>query len=131
MLPTMFQPKTSRHFIVKFDCIDSFLVKKFELPTLKTGKKSLCSRNPAKLFLHCPVVPSAEQQIQDAYKKQLLGQLNDCVVDFLDPGGTVIDKWTFTETNITGMKISNLDYSTSDLLEIVVLFTFSGIEFGL
>ena len=132
MLPTMFQPKTRRHFIVNFDGIDSFLVKKIELPTLRPNKSGkLTSRMPAKLFLYCPVAPSTERQIENAIAKQCKNQLNDCVVSYLDPVGTIVDEWTFTDTKIVSVRFTPPDYNTSDFLECEVLFSFKDIQFSI
>lgn len=85
---------------------------------------------PAKLYLHCPVAPSTEKQIQAVVRKQAKEGLTNCIVKFLDPVGTVTDEWTFTGVKVMSVKFTSPDYNTSELMECIVLFTFSGVEFN-
>lgn len=130
LMPNQFQPKQRHRFIVDFDGIDSYIVKKIELPTLRPNNGVLHSNMPAKLYLHCPVMPSTEKQIQAVIRKQAKESLANCIVKFLDPIGTVTDEWTFNGVKVMSVKFTSPDYNTSELMECIVLFTFSGVEFN-
>lgn len=129
MSPTIFEPKSCRRFIVDFDGIDSFLVSKVELPKLTFSNGALGSGLPAKLYLHCPVNPSTEKQVQDAMVKQGNGNLSDCIVKFIDPVGTVINTWTFLNTKIASAEFTPPDYNSNELMQCVLSFRFNGIKF--
>lgn len=130
MVPTAFEPLHQRRFIVEFDGIDAFLVKKIDLPKLVMGGGVLTSGLPAKLHLYCTANPATDEQVRDAMIKQGHGNLKDCILKFLDPVGTVVQTWTFVETKIHNIQFSPPNYDSSDLMECAVSFRFKGIKFG-
>ena len=130
MLPNKFEPRQNHRFLVEFDGIDCFLVKKLDLPKMRMGGGILTSGLPAKLHLHCPANPATEEQVRDAMLKQGQNCLKDCVLKFLNPVGTVVQVWTFLDTKIQTVEFTPPCYDSNDLMECVVSFKFKGIKFG-
>lgn len=130
MLPNKFEPRQNWRFLVDFDGIDAFLVKKLDLPKMRMGGGVLTSGLPAKLHLHCPANPATEEQVRDAMVKQGHNRLNDCILKFLDPVGTVVQTWTFLDTKIENVEFSPPDYNSNELMQCTVSFKFKGIKFG-
>lgn len=133
LVPTKFQPKFSRHFLLEIEGIDSFLVKKIEFAPYKrpssswhqTDHEKLLEMTASKHFtvhLHDAIEPSARMQVQ--------GLLNvfapkKATISFLDPIGTVVEQEAYTGLQVEKIEYDSLDYASSGPLEIRVTFGYS------
>jgi hypothetical protein len=125
---TTFELKQRRRFILKFDGIDSFLVKKVDLPNFSVGSKAVNASEHVIVHMHCPVNPSAEKQVFNTVTKQLeKGHLEDARIVFLDPVGTIVTEYIFTEPTIITFKISDLDYASTEPVEMVLKFSYKSL----
>jgi hypothetical protein len=123
-----FEPKQRNRFLLKFDGIDSFLVKKVDLPNFLVTAKGVNASEHITVHLYCPVKPSAEKQIFDTITKQITnGSLDDAKIQFLDPVGTITAEYIFVEPAITTFKISDPDYAATDLMEIIYKFSYKSL----
>lgn len=131
MLPSKFEPKVNRRFILQMDGIDSFLVKSVHTPPLissKEGKLVPKNFHFLRIFLYCPIVPSVEQMLLKVLQKQNNLGLEPVELKYLDPVGTVVAKWKFDGTKIEEVKFSNPDYSNGELMECELLVSFNSLD---
>jgi hypothetical protein len=131
MLPTKFEPKVNRRFILEIDCIDSFLVKSVHTPPLKPnmhGELVPKDFHILRVFLHCPIAPSLEQQLLKATKKQRYQGLNPVELKYLDPVGTVVSHWMFKGSKIEEVNFSNPEYGNGELMVCELIVSFDSLD---
>jgi len=125
LLPTKFHPKARQRFILKFDGVDSYLVKNIDLPEFLIVGNSIQPSKEIVLYLHCPGTPSTEIQIMNTVKKQVSGTtLDPAKICFLDPVGTIVSEYVFYNPKIVSFKISDLSYEASENLEMIVKISY-------
>ena len=139
---TAFEPKTQNRFIMYIDGIPAYLIKKIDRPSITFGDVTLDHINVKRKLkgkgdwgtitcdLYDPVVPSAAQAVMewvrlshesvtgrdgyaDFYKKDITFQV-------LGPVGDVIEEWTLKGAFIQDANFGDLDFATSDPVEISV-----------
>ena len=137
---TPFEPKLKNRFIMQIDGINAYLIKSINRPSLTNDEVVLEHMNttryvkgksrwePLEITLYDPVVPSAAQQVMewvrlhhesvtgrdgysDFYKKNITFNL-------LDPVGAVIEEWELKGAMIQSANFGDLDFATSDPVEI-------------
>ena len=137
---TPFEPKLKNRFIMNIDGINAYLVKTANRPSIESDEVILEHMNvtryvkgksrwqPIDITLYDPVVPSAAQQVMewirlshesvtgrdgysDFYKK-------DVTFNLLGPVGDVIEEWELKGTYIQSANFGDLDFATSDPVEI-------------
>ena len=137
---TPFEPKLKNRFIMQIDGINAYLIKSINRPSLTNDEVVLEHMNttryvkgksrwePLEITLYDPVVPSAAQQVMewvrlhhesvtgrdgyaDFYKKSITFNL-------LDPVGAVIEEWELKGAFIQSTNFGDLDFATSDPVEI-------------
>ena len=137
---TPFEPKLKNRFIMQIDGINAYLIKTINRPSITNDEVVLEHMNttryvkgksrwePLEITLYDPVVPSAAQQVMewvrlhhesvtgrdgyaDFYKKSITFNL-------LDPVGAVIEEWELKGAMIQSANFGDLDFATSDPVEI-------------
>ena len=139
---TPFEPKLKNRFIMNIDGINAYLIKTINRPQLESDEVVLEHMNvtryvkgksrwqPLDITLYDPIVPSASQQVMewvrlhhesvtgrdgysDFYKKNVTFQV-------LGPVGDIVEKWTLYGTMIQDASFGDLDFTTSDPVEITL-----------
>ena len=137
---TPFEPKLKNRFIMQIDGINAYLIKSMNRPSIESDEVILEHMNvtryvkgksrwqPLEITLYDPVVPSAAQQViewirlhhesvtgrdgySDMYKK-------DITFNVLGPVGDKVEEWTLKGAFITDANFNELDYSSSDVVDI-------------
>ena len=137
---TPFEPKLKNRFVMSIDCIPAYLIKTANRPTIsfeevelnhmniKRFVKGIATWETIEITMYDPVVPSAAQAAMewirlshesvtgrdgysDFYKKD---------VDFqvLGPVGDVVEQWKLKGTWIQSANFNDLDFASSDPVEI-------------
>ena len=139
---TPFEPKLKNRFIMQIDGINAYLVKSMNRPSLESDEVVLEHMNvtryvkgksrwqPLEIMLYDPVVPSAAQSVMewvrlghesvtgrdgysDMYKK-------DITFNVLGPVGDKVEEWTLKGAFITDANFNDLDYASSDAVDIAL-----------
>ena len=139
---TPFEPKLKNRFIMQIDGINAYLIKSMNRPTLESDEVVLEHMNvtryvkgksrwqPLDIMLYDPIVPSAAQQViewvrlhhesvtgrdgySDFYKKDVNFQV-------LGPVGDVVEEWTLKGAFIQDAQFGDLDFGSSDAVEITL-----------
>tara|TARA_R100001509_G_scaffold164981_1_gene144520 strand:+ start:150 stop:638 length:489 start_codon:yes stop_codon:yes gene_type:complete len=139
---TPFEPKLKNRFIMQIDGINAYLIKAMNRPSLESEEVVLEHMNvtryvkgksrwqPLEITLYDPIVPSAAQQVHewillhhesvtgrdgyaDFYKKNITFNL-------LDPTGAVVEEWELKGSYIQSANFGDLDFSSSDPVEIAL-----------
>ena len=139
---TPFEPKLQNRFIMQIDGINAYLIKAMSRPSLESETVELDHMNVTRyvkgkskwstldITLYDPVVPSAAQQViewvrlhhesvtgrdgySDFYKK-------DVSIKVLGPVGDVVEQWTLKGSWIQAANFNDLDFSSSDPVDISV-----------
>ena len=137
---TPFEPKLKNRFIMQIDGINAYLIKAMNRPTLESETVELDHMNVTRyvkgkskwsaveITLYDPIGPSAAQQVMewvrlhhesvtgrdgysDFYKKNITFNL-------LDPVGAVVEEWELKGAFIQSANFGDLDFATSDPVEI-------------
>ena len=136
------EPKLKNRYIMNIDGIDAYLIRTMNRPSIESDEVILEHMNvtryvkgksrwqPLEITLYDPVVPSAAQQViecvrlhhesvtgrdgyADFYKKNITFNL-------LDPVGAVIEEWELKGAFIQSANFGDLDFATSDPVEIAL-----------
>ena len=137
---TPFEPKLKNRFIMQIDGINAYLIKAMNRPSIESDEVILEHMNvtryvkgktrwqPLEITLYDPVVPSAAQQViewlrlhhesvtgrdgySDFYKK-------DITFNVLGPVGDIVEEWLLKGAFIQTANFNDLDYSSSDPVDI-------------
>ena len=137
---TPFEPKLKNRFIMQIDGINAYLIKTINRPQIDSDEVILEHMNvtryvkgksrwqPLEITLYDPIVPSTSQQViewirlhhesvtgrdgySDFYKK-------DITFNVLDPVGAVVEEWELVGCYIQSANFGDLDFSSSDPVEI-------------
>ena len=139
---TPFEPKTKNRFIMYLDGIPAWLIKTAAKPSLNINKVVIDYMNikryvagktewqEIEITLYHPVVPSAAQSVMewvrlshesvtgrdgysDFYKKEV-------TFNVLGPVGDVVEEWTLKGAFIQDATFGDLDFSSSDPVDITL-----------
>ena len=139
---TPYEPKLKNRFIMEISGIPAFTIKTVQRPQITFDEVVLEHMNVTKyvkgkgrwqtlqITLYDPIVPSAASAViewirlhhesatgrdvyQDFYKK-------NCTFQVLGPVGDIIEKWTLYGTYIQDAAFGDLDFSSSDPVEITL-----------
>jgi len=139
---TPYEPKLKNRFIMEIGGISAFVIKTAQRPQITFDEVVLEHMNITKyvkgkgrwqtlqITLYDPIVPSASAEViewvrlshesatgrdgyQDFYKK-------NTSIKVLGPVGDIIEKWTLYGTYIQDATFGDLDFSTSDPVEITL-----------
>ena len=139
---TPFEPKLKNRFIMQIDGINAYLIKAMNRPSLENDEVILEHMNttryvkgksrwqPLDIMLYDPIVPSAAQQViewirlhhesvtgrdgySDFYKK-------DVICKVLGPVGDVVEEWELKGAYIQTANFGELDFTSSDPVEITL-----------
>ena len=137
---TPFEPKLKNRFIMSIDGIPAYLIKTAARPSIefeevelnhmnvKRYVKGKASWQAVEITLYDPIVPSSAQAVMewirlghesvtgrdgysDFYKKDIQFQV-------LGPVGDIVEQWTLKGTFIQSANFNDLDFSSSDPVEI-------------
>ena len=137
---TPFEPKLQNRFIMSIDGIPAYLIKTAARPSIefeevelnhmnvKRYVKGKASWQAVEITLYDPIVPSSAQAVMewirlghesvtgrdgysDFYKKDIQFQV-------LGPVGDIVEQWTLKGTFIQSANFNDLDFSSSDPVEI-------------
>ena len=136
------EPKLKNRYIMDIDGINAYLIKAMNRPTIESEEVALPHMNvtryvkgrtqwsPTDITLYDPIVPSAAQQViewirlshesvtgrdgySDFYKKNINFQV-------LGPVGDIIEKWTLNGAFIADASFGDMDFASSDPIEITL-----------
>ena len=139
---TPFEPKTQNRFVFNIDGIPAYTIKAANRPTITFEEIALSHMNVKRyikgrgewqtldITLYDPIVPSAAQAVMewvrlshesvtgrdgysDFYKK-------DITFNVLGPVGDVVEEWTLKGAFIQAANFNDLDFASSDPVEISV-----------
>ena len=139
---TPYEPKLKNRFIMDIDGIPAYTIKTAQRPQITFEEVTLEHMNITRyvkgkgrwqqlqITLYDPIVPSAASAViewirlhhesatgrdgyQDFYKKNINFQV-------LGPVGDIIEKWTLNGTFIVDASFGDLDFSSSDPVEITL-----------
>ena len=142
MMFTAFEPKLQNRFLMKIDGIPAYLIKKISRPSITFGEVVLDHINVKRKIkgkanwenitcdLYDPVTPSGAQAVMewvrlshesvtgrdgysDFYKKDVNFQV-------LGPVGDVVEEWTLKGAFIQDAQFGDLDFGSSDPVEITL-----------
>ena len=137
---TPFEPKLKNRFVMSVDGIPAYLIKTTARPSISFDEVELNHLNvkrfvkgkatweTVEMTLYDPVVPSAAQAVMewvrlghesvtgrdgysDFYKK-------DVLIKVLGPVGDVVEQWTLKGAWIQAANFNDLDFSSSDPVDI-------------
>ena len=146
MLPTKFQPKSKRQFVLAIEGVDAFLIKSAARPTVTTEEVTINWINSTRYIagkttfgdlavtLHDPIAPSAAQQIMEWVRlcfESVSGRSGyadfykrDIQVRVLDPVGTQIELWDIKGAWCKEANFGDLTYEGSDPIEVAITIRF-------
>ena len=139
---TPFEPKLKNRFIMNIDGIPAYVIKTANRPQITFDEVELNHMNVKRyvkgkgawqtlqITLYDPIVPSAAQAVMewvrlghesvtgrdgysDFYKK-------DCTFNVLGPVGDIIEEWTLKGAWIQDASFGDLDFGSSDPVDITV-----------
>ena len=139
---TPFEPKTKNRFVMEIEGIPAFLVKTMARPQItfeevvldhinvKRYVKGKARWSTLAITLYDPIVPSGAQSViewvrlhhesvtgrdgySDMYKK-------DITFNVLGPVGDKVEEWTLKGAFITDANFNDLDYASSDAVDIAL-----------
>ena len=139
---TPFEPKLKNRFIMEIDGIPAYMIKTAQRPQIQFDEVELNHMNVTRyvkgkgkwqqlqITLYDPIVPSASQAVMewvrlghesvtgrdgysDFYKK-------DVTFNVLGPVGDKIEEWTLKGAYITDAQFGDLDFSSSEPVEITL-----------
>lgn len=140
MLANTFEPKRKFRWILQIDGIDAFTLKTAARPQATfeesvidyiNTKRYLAGKmawNPISITLQDPIAPSAAQKVMDWVRlnyEPLVGRAGyatmykkDFSLKMLDPQGAVAELWDITGAWPMDINFGELDYASSDTMEI-------------
>jgi hypothetical protein len=140
LLANNYEPKRKFRWILQIDGIDAFVLKTAARPqqtfeetvvdfiNVKRYLSGKGAWNPIQVTMHDPIAPSASQKIMDWVRlnfEPLTGRMGyasfykkDISLKLLDPQGTVVELWDGTGCWPQDINFGDLDYASSDNVEI-------------
>ena len=139
---TPFEPKTQNRFIMYIEGIPAFTIKAMSRPiiqfdevvlehiNIKRYLKGKGAWQPLEITLYDPIVPSASQAVMEwvrQHHESVTGRQGysdfykkDITFNLLGPVGDIVEEWTLKGAFIQSANFGDLDYGTSDPVEIAV-----------
>ena len=139
---TPFEPKTQNRFIMYIEGIPAFTIKAMARPTItfdevvlehinvKRYVKGKGAWQPLEITLYDPIVPSASQAVMEwvrEHHESVTGRQGysdfykkDITFNLLGPVGDIVEEWTLKGAFIQSANFGDMDYGTSDPVEIAV-----------
>jgi hypothetical protein len=146
MLPNKFEPKRKFRWVFQLEGVDAFLIKTAARPTISTEEVTLPFINHTRYLagrttfgtvsvtLYDPIAPSGAQQVMEWVRlhfESVSGRSGyadfykrDCQIKLLDPVGTVVELWDMKGAFITEANFGDMDYSSSDAVEVALTIRF-------
>lgn len=146
MLARSFEPKKKHRFIMAIDGVDAFTLKTAQRPSVTFDETVIDYINvkryvagkatwqPITLTLHDPIVPSAAQKVMEWMRlcfENQTGRMGyesfykkTIALKLLDPVGAVVEHFEIEGAWVQEINFGDLDYSTSDAVEISVTLRF-------
>jgi hypothetical protein len=146
MLADMYEPKRKNRWIIAYNNLPAFAAKVASRPQLTfdetvvdyvNQKRYLSGKGtwaPLTLTLYDPLVPSAAQAVMEWIRldwENTTGRMGyaqlykkDINLKLLDPVGAVFEDWQVTGAWIQEANFNDLDFASSDLVEISLTIRF-------
>jgi hypothetical protein len=140
LLSNPYEPKRKFRWVLAIDGIDAYTLKTAARPSLTfdetvidwvNTKRYVAGKqtwNPISVTTHDPIAPSAAQKVMDWIRicyEPLTGRMGyatyykkNIVLKVLDPQGTVVEYWDITGAWVQDSNFGDLDYASSDNVEI-------------
>jgi hypothetical protein len=140
LLANNYEPKRKFRWVLQIDGIDAFVMKTAARPqqtfeetvidfiNTKRYVSGKGAWNPIACTMHDPIAPSASQKIMDWVRlnyEPLTGRMGyasfykkDISLKLLDPQGTVVELWDITGAWPQDVNFGDLDYASSDNVEV-------------
>jgi hypothetical protein len=139
---TPFEPKTKNRFIMYIEGIPAFTIKAMNRPQIQFDEVVLEHINvkryvkgkgawqPLEITLYDPIVPSASQAVMEwvrEHHESVTGRQGysdfykkDITFNLLGPVGDIVEEWTLKGAFIQSANFGDMDYGTSDPVEIAL-----------
>ena len=139
---TPFEPKTQNRFIMYIEGIPAFTIKAMSRPIIQFDEVVLEHINvkryvkgkgawqPLEITLYDPIVPSASQAVMEwvrEHHESVTGRQGysdfykkDITFNLLGPVGDIVEEWTLKGAFIQSANFGDMDYGTSDPVEIAL-----------
>lgn len=146
LLANPYEPKRKFRWFLQIDGIDAFTLKTAARPQATfeetmidfiNAKRWIAGKmtwNPISVVMYDPIAPSAAQKIMDWVRlnyEYLTGRMGyatfykkDITLKLLDPQGTVVELWDLTGAWPQDINWGDLDYASSDNVEITYAIRF-------
>lgn len=146
LLANTYEPKRKFRWILEIDGVDAFVMKTAARPQATfeetvidyiNAKRYVSGKmawNPIQVTLHDPIAPSAAQKVMQWLRlnyEPLTGRMGYATVykknitlKMLDPQGAVVELWDFTGAWPMDINWGDLDYASSDNVEITFSLRF-------
>lgn len=146
LLSNTYEPKRKFRWILQVDGIDAFVLKTAQRPqqtfeetvidyvNTKRYVSGKGAWNPITITMHDPIAPSAAQKVMNWVRlnfEPLTGRMGyavqykkDFSLKVLDPAGVVVELWDLIGAWVQDSNFGDLDYATSDNLEITAVIRF-------
>lgn len=146
MLAHTFEPKRKFRWIIQIDGLDAFTLKTAGRPQQTfeetvvdyvNTKRYLSGKgawSPITITMHDPIAPSAAQKVMNWVRlnyESLTGRMGyatqykkDISLKVLDPAGVVVELWDLTGCWVQDSNFGDLDYASSDNIEITATLRF-------
>lgn len=140
LLANTYEPKRKFRWILQIDGVDAFTLKTAARPQVTFDETVIdyintkryvpgkMAPNPIQITTHDPISPSAAQKVMDWVRlvyEPLTGRMGysdflkkNVVLKLLDPQGTVVEYWDIIGAWPQDVNFGDLDYATSDNVEI-------------
>ena len=146
LLQNPYEPKRKFRWLLQIDGIDAYTLKTAARPSLTfdeqvidyiNTKRYVAGKqtwNPLSITLNDPIAPSAAQKVMDWVRicfEPLTGRMGyatfykkNITLKVLDPQGTVVELWDIIGAWVQDSNWGDLDYASSDLVEIACTIRF-------
>ena len=146
LLANPYEPKRKYRWLLQIDGVDAFVMKTAARPSFTLDetvidyintKRYVAGKqtwNPLNITLHDPIAPSAAQEVMDWARicyEPLTGRAGyasyykkNITLKLLDPQGTVIELWDIQGAWLQDVNFGDLDYASSDNVEIAATLRF-------
>jgi hypothetical protein len=140
LLANTYEPKRKFRWVLQIDGLDGYVLKTAARPqatfeetvidfiNTKRYVSGKMSWNPISVTMNDPIAPSASQKIMDWLRlnyESLTGRMGyatfykkDISLKLLDPQGTVVELWDLTGAWPQDINFGDLDYASSDNVEV-------------
>jgi hypothetical protein len=140
MLASTYEPKRKFRWILQIDGVDAFVLKTASRPQITfdetvidyiNTKRYVAGKatfSPMNITMNDPIAPSAAQKVMTWVRlcyESLTGRMGyavqykkDISLKLLDPQGAVVELWDLNGAWVQDSNFGDLDYSTSDNVEL-------------